>query len=116
MDRHRFWERVSSHHAYLERVAPDGYEPVVEVFLAGRDQPVVPAYVETSRSAEYPWLVLQARSAGDQPADVREPDEYWVHVPEGMIVRVEIRFAPKGQHPIGFGVRQAEEPGESTQG
>jgi hypothetical protein len=104
MDRHRLWRNVSQHFDQLERLAPDGFEPVVEVFVAGREAPIVPAYVETSRSPDYPWIVLQARSARDQSSETREPDEFWVHVHADLISRVEIRFVPqKGETPIGFG-------------
>jgi hypothetical protein len=69
-----------------------------------------PANVETSRSPEYPWLVLQARSARDQSPEARESDEFWVHVHADLIARVEIRFVrQKGETPIGFGVGEADE-------
>lgn len=72
-DRHRLWRRVRSHYEQLEKVLADGYEPVVEVFLVGREEPVVPAYVETSSSKAYPWVVLQSRAAVDQ-SGCRRPE------------------------------------------
>jgi hypothetical protein len=109
---------------HLETVAPEGFEPVVEVFLAGREAPIVPAYVETSRSPEVPWVYLQARVITDEHADHgepdeqgerREPDEYWVYVHESLIARVEIRFVRKGEKTLGFGVREADEPGDTEE-
>jgi hypothetical protein len=114
IDRHRLWRDVSSLYAELEQEAPDGFEPVVEVFLVGREAPVEPAFVQTSRSEEYPWVLLQARAAADQSGKTREPDEYWVYVDENLIARVEVRFVPKGDRTIGFGVREVDESADAA--
>jgi hypothetical protein len=116
MDRHRLWRRVGSLYDELEKVAPEGFEPVVEVFLVGRDEPVVPAYVETTRVEEYPWVMLQARSATDRAGERREPDEYWVHVHESLIARVEVRFVRAGERTLGFGVREVDDPDDGGTG
>jgi hypothetical protein len=109
MDRHRLWRNVTQHHELLQAKAPEGHEAVVEVFVLGREEPIVPAYVETSRSPEYPWAVLQARSARDESANTREPDEFWVHVHADLIQRVEIRFVRTGETPIGFSIGELNE-------
>jgi hypothetical protein len=106
---------VSETREHLETVAPEGFEPVAEVFLAGREEPIVPAFIETSRSPEVPWVYLRARVTGepdepDEHGERREPDEYWVYVHESLVARVEIRFFRKGEKTLGFRVREADEP------
>jgi hypothetical protein len=112
MDRHRLWRNVSRQFDELEQTAPDGFEPLVEVFLVGRTEPVVPAFVETSRTPEHPWVVFQARSAARDQSP--EPDEFWVHVHENLIERVEIRFVRKGGAPLGFAVCETDERSDAT--
>lgn|SRR5215211_1490084 len=113
MDQGRFWRMVSETRAHLETVAPEGFEPVVEIFLAGREEPIVPAFIETSRSPEVPWVYLQARVTCEhgEPDERREPDEHWVYAHENLVARVEIRFVRKGAKTLGFEVREADEPG-----
>ena len=110
MDRQRVWRDVSYRFDQLLESAPDGYEPVVHVFLVGRDEPVAIAFVETSRKPEYPWVVLQAVSPRDSEGSPRSPDDYLVYVPESLIARVEITYTRKrGRSSIGFGVGEVTE-------
>jgi hypothetical protein len=102
MDRHLLWRRVLYDVERLTAAAPEGFEPCIEVFLAGRETPVEIGYVETHRGPDDPWVRLQAISR-TQSGEVRAPDEYWVHVHESLISRVEIRFIRKGQTATGFG-------------
>ena len=52
MDRHKLWRRVAYDYEQVKEIAPEGYEPVVEVFLVGRAEPVELGFVETTRSCE----------------------------------------------------------------
>lgn len=113
MDRHQLWRRIRSQYEQLEETAPEGFEPLVEVFLVGRQEPIAPAFVETSRSADYPWVVLQAQVPRDESDDARHPDEYWVHVHESLVGRVEVRYVRKGQTPIGFAHHEVDEQPET---
>ena len=61
---HMIWARVSADREQLLPLAPQDYEPIVEVFLHGRAEPIVPAYVETRNDG---WVRIQATS--DTPGD-----------------------------------------------
>ena len=108
------WRRVGSQFEQLEKSAPEGFQPVVQVFLVGKAEPVVPAYVEASRSPEFGWVMLQARSERDESPQEWESDECWVHVPEGFIERVEIRFERKSKTRIGFSYNESDASAEPT--
>jgi hypothetical protein len=115
MDHRRLWGRVRSLYDQLEERAPEGFAPVVQVFLAGREEPVEPAFVQTSTDSDvYPWILLQARTAADQVGEQRGPDEYWVHVHENLIARIEIRFVRKGERTIGFAVAETDDGASTT--
>jgi hypothetical protein len=91
-DRREIWRNVADIYAKLEKKALDGRVPVVEVYLTGRELPVITAVVETSRDSEYPWIKL---STGDQ-----EPS--YVLTFEAYVQRVEIRFRSKAKFKAGF--------------
>jgi hypothetical protein len=113
MDRHSLWRRVAYDVTALESKAPEGYEPSVEVFLHGRAAPVEIGFVETHRGPDDPWVRFQARSAKRSAGEERAPDEYWVHVHESMIARIEIRFIRKEeQRPTGFGFSYSDLPSD----
>jgi hypothetical protein len=114
MDRHKLWRRVSADYDRLKARAPEGHQPVVEVYLTGRDEPVEVGHVETRRGDDDSWIRLEAlnRSAeyvdgSDRPLD---PDDRWVHVYEGFIERVEISFRGVGAQPLVFSHTLNEEP------
>jgi hypothetical protein len=49
MDRHRIWRLVQSNVQSLRDEAPAGYQPIVEVFLVGRAEPVCVGQAQTRR-------------------------------------------------------------------
>jgi hypothetical protein len=104
VDRHVQWRLVANNVRSLRDKAPDGYEVVVEVYLAGRAEPVVLDYVETSRQSDNPWTFLQSANSGDRENPM--PADYWVFVHENHIERIEIRFVRSDSSPastFGFG-------------
>ena len=108
MDRQYVWADIRYRLGELEKSAPEGHQPVAEVFLAGREEPFVPSHIETSQDHEYPWVVLHVTSAR------RSADDYLVWVPESLIARVEIRYVPAGdRQPVGFSLGEVVEPRES---
>jgi hypothetical protein len=93
-DRHTLWRLVEHDYAQLTATAPDGYEPEVLVYLVGRDDPVEIGWVET-RDARHGTLArFEAlnRLEADRADGKAHPSDYWVHVNESFISRVEIRF------------------------
>lgn len=103
------WARASFDRELLIPLAPEGYEPIVEVFLHGRPDSIVPSFVETRNDG---WLRIQATDK--MPGDDR--DEKWhythslIHAHESTVARVEIVFRkqrPGG--PISFGFGAADE-------
>jgi hypothetical protein len=105
---HMIWARVSADREQLLPLAPQDYEPIVEVFLHGRAEPIVPAYVETRNDG---WVRIQATS--DKPGDEEGKWHYadsLLHTHTSAIARVETRFRktrPSG--PIGFSYCAADE-------
>lgn len=70
-DRHKLWRRVQHDYEQIKPLAPDGYEPYIQVFLIGRAQPLEPDFVETSRGDDEPWVRFQVLGAdlGEEKAD-----------------------------------------------
>jgi hypothetical protein len=110
LDRHYPWRIVARNCKELEGKAPEGYKPVVEVFIAGRPEPVRVEFAQTSRDAANPWTWLQAVGPrGEAPdADPEKPstEHFWVLVHEASIQSVQIRFISSGRagRPFGFGL------------
>ncbi len=102
------WARVSADREQLLPLAPRDYEPIVEVFLHGRAEPIVPSYVETRNDG---WVRIQATS--DKPGDEEGKWHYadsLLHTHTSSVARVEIVFRkvrPSG--PIGFSYGSADE-------
>jgi hypothetical protein len=101
---HEIWRRVDHDYTEAKKRAPAGYEPVVEVLLAGHAEPLTLGFVETRR--EDPWVRFEADVKRMQDVDdsVALPAAcYWVHVPEASILGIEVRFRTTGDRaPVGF--------------
>jgi hypothetical protein len=104
MDRHKIWRIVRSNLESLKQVAPEGYAPVVDVYIVGRLEPVRLNEVHTSREPDFPWTLLSEGEAGDDGA--LSKDDRSVFVPEGHIARIEISFVTSEGRPIGFAHRE----------
>jgi hypothetical protein len=104
MDNHAIWRLVRANYESLSQASPDGYAPVVEVFLARRSEPVRLALVHTNRDPDFPWALLAAETKEDSAAP--PPDARLIFVPEGYIERIEIYFAPVEDRRIGFSIRE----------
>jgi hypothetical protein len=99
-DRHEIWRNVASNYAELKKKPPEGRVPVVEVYIANRELPVVTAVVETSRDSEFPWIKLYT---GDKASA-----HVWTY--EGHVQRIEIAYRPKGKFKAGFHVGPTSDP------
>lgn len=112
MDQHTLWREIAYDYEQLKARAPADYEPTVEVFLVGRQGPVEIGYVETSSDDDNPWIRLQGveRGASEQSDGSLGPKDYWVHVHERFVERVEIRFRRTDAGPISFAHKIAEVP------
>jgi hypothetical protein len=105
VERHDIWRRVEHDYQEARRRATEGYEPVVAVHLAGQ-APITLGFVETRRPPDEIWVRFEAEApAPDEDDGVIPPECYWVHVPEGSILGIEIAFRPTGpepRRPVGF--------------
>lgn len=112
MSQHTLWRRITSDYERLKERAPADYEPSVEVFLVGRPGPVEVGYVETSGADDNPWIRLQGveRGASEQVDGSLGPKDYWVHVHERFVERVEIRFRRADAGPTSFAHTIADPP------
>jgi hypothetical protein len=118
VDRHRLWRHVRRDWLACKNRAPDGSAPVVEVYLSGRDEPVVLGFVETSRDPDYPYVRLEVENElDDRPEGALDQRDRWIHVHESYITRVEVAFRKQspGGAPLGFGHRIADEPAETDE-
>ncbi len=107
-DRHMIWARVTADREQLLPLAPEGYEPVVEIFVHGLAEPIVPAYIETRSDG---WIRIQATTPPEEGADGKwEPDDFLLHVPQEAVGRIKIRFRrTEPGHEIGFRFKAAGE-------
>jgi hypothetical protein len=105
MDSHELWRRVMFDYERLDEKAPEGYGPVVDVYLAGRDEPIRLGWVTTDRDPSYPYVRLQRHNPEFPEAEEgrRHPNDLFLHVHEGAILRVEVSYASQsGRLPVGF--------------
>lgn len=102
MDRHALWRRVVHDAEGLQKIAPAGCEPSVEVFVVGREVPIQFGFVETRRDDD-PWIRFEALSSRTVGSTEAHPDDYWVHVHENLIERVEIKLRRSAKPSPGFG-------------
>jgi hypothetical protein len=105
MDRHKLWRLVEHDYEQMKKRAPEGLEPVVEVFLAGRETPVELGWVETRRGDDDVWVRFESPmpAAADGSETQTLPAEgYWVHVHESAVLRVELRFRRPDGPQMGF--------------
>jgi hypothetical protein len=101
------WERASFDRELLVPLAPDGYEAVVEVFLHGRPEPIVPSLVENRKDG---WLRIPSTEHGDDGSEKWHHSHSLIHAHESAVARVEVVFRkqrPSG--PIGFRFGTADE-------
>lgn len=94
MDRTVLWRRVADDAEQLKRFTPEGHQVVVEVFLAGRESPLVLGHVETRRGETESWIRFQT------------VDDVWVHADERHVQRVELRFSRSTESAVGFRHRE----------
>jgi hypothetical protein len=98
---------VGNNERALRGEAPEGYEPLVEVFLIGRQQPVPLAQVQTVRNPDFPWALLISVPEKDSP------HEHLVFAREETIARVEIRLVRSDRRKsIGFSHHEFDDPSQ----
>ncbi len=102
MKRHDIWRRVEYDYQEATKRAPEGHEPVVQVYVAGRPDPIIVSFVETRRPADETWIRFSP--GADPNSETVEADQYWVHVPENCVLAIEI---PSRAHPSGFTTARA---------
>jgi hypothetical protein len=109
------WRRVRHDYDRLLERAPEGYEPLVQVYLAGREAPIDLGFVTTRRGSDEPWVRFEAEPpkhavAGDEQLPA---EQFWVHVHESAILRVEIIYRRKlGMPSVGFHLNETADLGE----
>jgi hypothetical protein len=103
MDRHVLWRTVARNYDQLLKEAPEGFEPITEVYLSGRADPLEVGQVQSRRDPEFPWVFFVLNNR-DRAVDLDTPHPkdmlVWAH--EGTILRVEIRYVRASAQPLGF--------------
>ena len=101
MDQHAIWRVASNNIRDMQENAPEGYVPVIEVFLAGRDEPVRLNSVQTKRESDFPWVFLIAET--EEHAESYVPEDRLIFAHESTIHRVELWFERSNEkRAIGF--------------
>jgi hypothetical protein len=90
MDNHKIWRIVANNRREMEEAAPEGYRPVVDVFLLGRPEPLRLNYVETTRDPSFGWAYLIPEVLKREA----QIDERRILVPEHHIERIELHLIP----------------------
>lgn len=106
VDRHKLWRIVGNNYRSLEQVAPEGYQPVIEVYLAGREAPFRIDQVQTDR--RFDWIFLSSET-DDHTEDTASPNERVILAPEQCIMRVEVFLEPSEKRAVGFSHRPLED-------
>lgn len=116
MDRDTLWRRVAYDYHRLKEAAPAGLEPVVEVFITGRNEPVELGFVETRRGSDEQWIRFQGASGEPYDTDraSRRHDEHLLHVHESLVGRVELRYRRVSGATVGFSHSVASDEAESS--
>ncbi len=104
-DHHAFWRIVGRNYDELERNAPEGYRPVVDVHIDGAPAPLPVGVVQTS--ANHPWVMLQSITEGLDDPGLRASDRF-VFVHATRVSRVELRFARDDGRQLGFSVSEGD--------
>jgi hypothetical protein len=63
MDRHKPWREIASWYEHCEKEAPEGYVPVVLVYLLDRPAPLLVGNVTTHREEDNAWVTFSVSSA-----------------------------------------------------
>ena len=94
MDRHFLWHNIRHDYDEAKRRRPQGFHPVVEVWIAGRGEPMALGFVETHKDPGYPWIRFESEVRGVEgdPEAAIPPECHWIHVHESAVLAVEIRF------------------------
>jgi hypothetical protein len=108
-DQHAFWRILRRNYDELERSAPEGYRPVVDVHIDGAPAPIPIGVVQTS--SRHAWVMLQSLTEGLDDPGLRASDRF-VFVHAGRINRVELRFARDDGKQLGFTVSVGDDDGD----
>jgi hypothetical protein len=113
VNRHEIWRRVEFDYRQLSARAPEGYEPVVDVYLAGREQPIELGWVVTHRAPDDSWVRFQQHNRAFDDADGgRHLGDLFVQVHETAILGIEVRYEPTGKRSRAFDWQVADDDGE----
>jgi hypothetical protein len=112
MREHDIWRHVEHDVKEARRRAPEGYEAVVRVYLAGQE-PVTLGWVETKEIGGEAWVRFEAErppSDDEITSDSTIPEQvYWVHVPVSAVMGIEVTYRRAGATPLGFGINATSE-------
>lgn len=96
-DRHSLWRRVEADFVAAKERCPEGFRPVVTVYLAGMANPLQLGWVRTRKESGFPWVRFEV-SKGVKPGDEDkpiDPNAFWVWARDEDVRRVEVRLEEK---------------------
>jgi hypothetical protein len=112
LDRHELWRRVRYDWERANERRAQGHVPVVQVWVAGRPDPIELGFVTTRRGPDEPWVRFETPASADESTGAIPPGVSWLHVHESAILAVEVLYR-RASHGIGFTHRiESDEPEE----
>ena len=103
---HAFWRIVGRNYDELEKNAPEGFKPVVDVHIDGSPTPVPIGVVQTSTNHHF--VMLQSITEGLDDPGMRASDRF-VFVDAARINRVEFRFVRDDGRQLRFTVSEGDD-------
>lgn len=98
MDRHALWRKARSDWEECKRRAPTGYEPVVEVYLAGLSEPMTLGFVRTSREPDYPWIHFESEDRA-RAQELKDAQQGLAWRSGGILIPMESRAGVQTSSP-----------------
>jgi hypothetical protein len=95
------WRHVLSNLDAMREHAPDGYEPVVHIHIAGRNAPLEVASFE-GPAGDLPWTFFVSARHDDSDPNEGHPDDVMLFANNAAINAIELSFKRLSRQPIGF--------------
>lgn len=105
-DNQAFWRIASRNYHALEQNAPEGFTPIVDVYVDGSTSPIPTSVVQAS--AKHDWVVLQSLNEGLEDPELHVSDLF-VLIHSNRIARVELRFVRDDGKGLGFSITAGDD-------
>ncbi|MBA2742435.1 MAG: hypothetical protein H0U46_10540 [Actinobacteria bacterium] len=101
-----FWRIAGQNYDALEQRAPEGFTPIVDVYVDGSTSPIPTSVVQTRE--KHDWVVLQSLNEGSEDPELHAGNLF-VLIHSNRIARVELRFVRDDGRGLGFSVTACDD-------